>query len=279
MDQGTLYVVATPIGNLDDMSPRAVRILSSVDRIAAEDTRHSRPLLQHFGIHTPMSALHEHNEREQAPRLLTALEGGESVALISDAGTPLISDPGYHLVRMARARGIAVVPVPGPSALMAALSAAGLPTDRFVFEGFLPSKAAARRGRLQALARETRTLVFFESPHRISSALEDMVAVFGPQRQAVLARELTKAFETVRGDSLQRLADWVCDDANQRRGELVLLVHGAEEAPADGHRESERVLELLLEELPVKQAASLAARITGAGRNDLYRRALELAGK
>jgi 16S rRNA (cytidine1402-2'-O)-methyltransferase len=274
-----LYVVATPIGNLDDMSPRAVRILSSVDRIAAEDTRHSRPLLQHFGIGTPMSALHEHNEREQAPRLLAALEAGESVALISDAGTPLVSDPGYHLVRTARARGIAVVPVPGPSALMAALSAAGLPTDRFVFEGFLPSKPTARRTRLQALARETRTLVFFESPHRLSSALEDMAVVFGAERQAVLARELTKAFETIRGDSLQRLVDWVHSDANQRRGELVLLVHGAAEAqPGDG-REAERVLELLLKELPVKQAAALAARITGAGRNELYRRALELSGK
>ncbi|HHO68310.1 MAG TPA: 16S rRNA (cytidine(1402)-2'-O)-methyltransferase, partial [Gammaproteobacteria bacterium] len=193
---GTLFVVATPIGNLGDMTPRGVEVLQQADLIAAEDTRHSRRLAEHFGIATPMLALHEHNERSVAARLVERLRQGESIALISDAGTPLISDPGYQLVRAAREAGVPVVPVPGASALVAALSVAGLPTDRFVFEGFLPPRQAARRKRLEALKDEPRTLVFYESSHRIVDSLNDLKDVFGPGRQALLARELTKAFET-----------------------------------------------------------------------------------
>lgn len=276
MNPGTLYVVATPIGNLGDMSARAVQILGQVDRIAAEDTRHSLPLLRHFGVNVPLTALHEHNEREQGPRLIEALLGGESIALISDAGTPLVSDPGYRLVRGARAQGITVVPVPGPCALTAALSAAGLPTDHFIFEGFLPAKAAARRARLQILSTEVRTLTFFESSHRIEASLQDMVDAFGATREAVLARELTKTFETIRGGELEQLRAWVAAQPDQRKGEFVLLVHGAETRVVDAEVETDRVLSLLLTELPVKQAAALAARITGAGRNPTYQRALAL---
>lgn len=276
MNPGTLYVVATPIGNLGDMSSRAVQILGQVDRIAAEDTRHSLPLLRHFGVNVPLTALHEHNEREQGPRLVEALLAGESIALISDAGTPLVSDPGYRLVRGARAQGIAVVPVPGACALTAALSAAGLPTDRFIFEGFLPAKAAARRARLQILSTEIRTLAFFESSHRIEASLQDMADVFGATREAVLARELTKTFETIRGGELEQLRAWVAAQPDQRKGEFVLLVHGADARVVDAEVETDRVLSLLLTELPVKQAAALAARITGAGRNQTYQRALAL---
>ncbi|HHJ14634.1 MAG TPA: 16S rRNA (cytidine(1402)-2'-O)-methyltransferase, partial [Gammaproteobacteria bacterium] len=224
---GCLYVVATPIGNLGDMSTRAIEVLRQVVLIAAEDTRHSAGLLAHFGIDTPMQALHEHNEREQAPRLVQRMvEEGLELALISDAGTPLVSDPGYRLVRLARAAGVSVVPVPGPSALIAALSASGLPTDRFVFEGFLPPKAAARRARLEKLLTEPRTLIFYESSHRILDSLRDMAAVLGASRHAVLARELTKQFETILDDSLEALAGRVETDADQRRGELVVLVEG-----------------------------------------------------
>ncbi len=262
------------------MSVRAIETLRDVDRIAAEDTRHSRPLLQHFGISTPMLALHEHNEREQSQRVLAALAAGESIALISDAGTPLISDPGYHLVHQARSAGIGVVPVPGPSALVTALSVAGLPTDRFVFEGFLPAKAAARRSRLEALAGETRTLVFYESSHRIEACLEDMAATLGLRRDALLARELTKAFETVRDGTLEELAAWVAGDTDQRRGEFVLVVHGADATAAEDEtaQEEDRVLTVLLDEdLPVRQAAAITAKLTGGSRNRIYKRALMLA--
>jgi len=272
--------VATPIGNLGDMSPRAIETLRGVDHIAAEDTRHSRPLLQHFGITTSMVSLHEHNEREQCQRILGWLAAGQSVALISDAGTPLISDPGYHVVRQAREQGLAVVPVPGPSALIAALSVAGLPTDRFVFEGFLSAKGAARRSRLEALARETRTLVFYESSHRIGACLEDMAAVLGGGREALLARELTKAFETVRSDTLDGLVQWVAGDADQRRGEFVVVVRGADETlgAEEAEQAAEQTLGILLAEgLSVRQAAAVAARLTGGSRNRLYKRALELA--
>jgi 16S rRNA (cytidine1402-2'-O)-methyltransferase len=277
IEKGVLYVVATPIGNLGDMSPRAVEVLSGVDRIAAEDTRHSRPLLQHFGIVTPMVAYHEHNERQMAPRLLAMLRSAESIALISDAGTPLVSDPGYHLVRQAREEGVRVIPVPGPSAMVTALSASGLPTGRFVFEGFLPAKSAARRGCLEALKGQARTLVFFESSHRIVECLRDMAAVFGSDRQAVLARELTKTFETIHSGSLGTLADWVVGDPNQQKGEFVVLVQGAREAPGNSEAEVDRVLGVLLEDLPVKQAVALAAKITGAKKNRVYERALALA--
>lgn len=278
---GTLYVVATPIGNLDDISARALKVLADVALIAAEDTRHSVRLLQHFGIQTPLAACHEHNEREQGGRFLTKLLAGEDVALISDAGTPLISDPGYHLVRQARAAGIAVVPVPGACALIAALSAAGLPSDRFVFEGFLPAKAAGRRGRLEALLEEPRTLIFYEAPHRVLECIEDMAAVFGDERPALLARELTKTFETLKGLPLGELREFVASDSNQQRGECVLLVAGKPAPVGDEAVDAQtlRVLDLLLAELPVKRAAALAAEITGARKNQLYQLALERQGK
>jgi 16S rRNA (cytidine1402-2'-O)-methyltransferase len=274
-----LYVVATPIGNLGDMSPRAVDVLRQVDRIAAEDTRHSRPLLEHFDVRTPMIAYHEHNERQQAPRLLRNLRAGESIALISDAGTPLVSDPGYHLVRAAVESGLRVTPIPGASALICALSASGLPTDRFVFEGFLPAKRAQRQRRLQALAGETRTLAFFESSHRIAEMLVDVADAFGPERRAVMARELTKTFETIRCAPAAELAEWVSAQAQQRKGEFVILVHGAEHTAQEDGDHVDHILRILLEELPVKQAAALAARITDSPRNRLYKRALTLAGK
>ncbi len=274
---GVLYVVATPIGNLDDISARALRTLSEVALIAAEDTRHSSRLLQHFGISTPLQACHEHNEREQGGRFLARLQAGEDIALISDAGTPLISDPGYHLVRQARAAGIRVVPVPGACALIAALSAAGLPSDRFIFEGFLPAKAAARRTRLALLREEPRTLIFYEAPHRILECVEDMQAIFGGERLALLGRELTKTFETLKGLPLAGLREWIAADSNQQRGECVLLLAGWEAPPGEPAvgAEALRVLDLLLAELPLKRAAALAAEITGVRKNLLYQAALE----
>ncbi|WEK31940.1 MAG: 16S rRNA (cytidine(1402)-2'-O)-methyltransferase [Candidatus Pseudomonas phytovorans] len=274
---GTLYVVATPIGNLDDMSARALKVLADVALIAAEDTRHSIRLLQHFGIDTPLAACHEHNERDEGGRFLTKLLAGENVALVSDAGTPLISDPGYHLVRQARAAGVNVVPVPGACALIAALSAAGLPSDRFIFEGFLPAKQAGRRARLEQVKEEPRTLIFYEAPHRILECLEDMELVFGGERPALLARELTKTFETLKGLPLAELRAFVAGDSNQQRGECVVLVGGwsGPEGEQAISAEAQRVLDLLLAELPLKRAAALAAEITGVRKNLLYQLALE----
>ncbi len=273
---GTLYVVATPIGNLADFSPRAQSVLSQVDLIAAEDTRHSRKLLDHFGINTAVTAYHEHNEREKAGTLLAALREGRNVALITDAGTPLVSDPGFGLVRQARAAQIRVVPIPGPCAAITALSAAGLPSDRFAFEGFPPAKETARRGFFEDRRAETRTLIFYETPHRIADSLRDMAETFGAEREAVFARELTKQFETIRTGTLGELAAWVAGDPNQQRGEIVVLVRGAvlDETALDA--QAERVLRMLLSELPVKQAAHLAAEITGRKKNLLYQRALAL---
>lgn len=278
MSNATLYVVATPIGNLEDMTPRAVRVLSSVDVIAAEDTRHSGKLLRHFGIPTEMVALHEHNERSQVPKLVDWLRRGKSIALISDAGTPLISDPGYPLVHAAHEAGIPVVAVPGASAVIAALSVSGLPSDRFVFEGFLPPRATSRRAALERLHAETRTLIFYEAPHRILESLNDMAEVFGGERAAVIARELTKQFETARAGTLSELVAWMMRHEEQQQGEFVVLVHGvprAEES-TDELVEAERVLTILMEELPVSQATELAARLTGAAKNLLYKRALTL---
>ncbi len=274
---GTLYVVATPIGNLEDISARALRVLREVALIAAEDTRHSARLMAHFGIGTPLAACHEHNERDQGERFLDLLRDGKDVALISDAGTPLISDPGFHLVRAARAAGIRVVPVPGACALVAALSAAGLPSDRFIFEGFLPAKSAARRARLETLREESRTLIFYEAPHRILQCLADLGDIFGAQRPALLARELTKTFETLKGLPLGELHAWVAADTNQQRGECVLVVGGWEAPAGDDAVDGEvlRILDLLLGELPVKRAAALAAQITGVRKNLLYQLALE----
>ncbi|MBA6131832.1 MULTISPECIES: 16S rRNA (cytidine(1402)-2'-O)-methyltransferase [Pseudomonas] len=274
---GTLYVVATPIGNLDDMSARALKVLADVALIAAEDTRHSIRLLQHFGIDTPLAACHEHNERDEGGRFLGKLLAGEDVALVSDAGTPLISDPGYHLVRQARAAGVSVVPVPGACALIAALSAAGLPSDRFIFEGFLPARQAGRLARLEQVREEPRTLIFYEAPHRILECLEDMETVFGGERPALLARELTKTFETLKGLPLAELRAFVAGDSNQQRGECVVLVGGwtAPEGEQAISSEAQRVLDLLLAELPLKRAAALASEITGVRKNLLYQRALD----
>nr|WP_219856725.1 MULTISPECIES: 16S rRNA (cytidine(1402)-2'-O)-methyltransferase [Stutzerimonas stutzeri subgroup] len=274
---GTLYVVATPIGNLEDISARALRVLGDVALIAAEDTRHSSRLMAHFGIQTPLAACHEHNERDEGSRFIGRLQAGDDVALISDAGTPLISDPGYHLVRQARAAGIAVVPVPGACALIAALSAAGLPSDRFIFEGFLPAKTAARCTRLEALKEEPRTLIFYEAPHRILESLCDFEAIFGGARVAVLGRELTKTFETLKGLPLAELRAWVEADSNQQRGECVLLVEGWQAPPGESAVSAEalRVLDLLLAEMPLKRAAAIAADITGVRKNLLYQAALE----
>lgn len=279
-NSGVLYVVATPIGNLEDMTARAVRVLSEAALIAAEDTRHSARLLDHFGIATKMQPLHEHNEAAQTAGLLGLLRQGKSVALISDAGTPLISDPGFRLVQAARAEGLRVAPVPGACAAIAALSVAGLPTDRFAFEGFPPPKPAARRAAFEALRDETRTVILYETPHRLAECLQDLRDVFGPERPAVLARELTKQFETVRAAPLGELAAWVAGDENQQRGESVVLVHGAPPAGGRGlDAEAERILRILLDELPVKQAAALAAAITGLKKNQLYQYALELRGE
>jgi 16S rRNA (cytidine1402-2'-O)-methyltransferase len=279
MKSGRLYVVATPIGNMADWSPRAVEVLQGVDLIAAEDTRHSGVLLKHFGIERPLVALHEHNERELVPDLIARLQAGAHVAQISDAGTPLVSDPGFHLVRAAQEVGVQVVPVPGPSAVLAALAAAGLPTDRFVFEGFLPAKEGARRQRLEGLVGEPRTLVFFEAPHRVEETLAALAEVFGPEREAALARELTKTFETVRRAPLGELARFVAEDANQRRGEIVLVVHGAP-PPADDATDPEvlRILHILAEELPPRDAAALASRITGIKKSVLYHQLLAARG-
>lgn len=277
---GTLYVVATPIGNLEDISARALRVLTEVALIAAEDTRHSARLLQHFGISTPLAACHEHNERDEGGRFIKRLVAGEDVALISDAGTPLISDPGYHLVRQARAVGIRVVPLPGACALVAALSAAGLPSDRFIFEGFLPAKQVARRARLELLREEPRTLIFYEAPHRILDSLTDMEEVFGSERPAVLGRELTKTFETLKGLPLAELRAWVASDSNQQRGECVLVLGGWQVPQGEEAVDANalRVLRLLLAELPVKRAAAVAAEVTGVRKNVLYQLALQEKG-
>ncbi|MEJ2385539.1 MAG: 16S rRNA (cytidine(1402)-2'-O)-methyltransferase [Xanthomonadales bacterium] len=271
MPHACLYIVATPIGNLEDITLRALRVLREADVVAAEDTRHSRRLLAHHGLDRPLLALHEHNEEQQAARLVERLRAGERVALISDAGTPLVSDPGYRLVRRAIEAGIAVVAVPGPSAVTAALSVCGLPTDRFVFEGFLPARGTARRKALEALREEPRTLVFFESGHRIEKSLDDLKAAFGSERPAAICRELTKQFETVLRGPLDALCAQVADDPDQRRGEFVLVVAGA---PVDAERGLVDALALaraLRDPVGASQAARIAARIHGVSRREVYR--------
>ncbi len=277
---GQLYVVATPIGNLGDLSPRARTILANVSCIAAEDTRHTRQLLQAFGIDRPLVSLHEHNEAAKSGELIDRLLSGESLALVSDAGTPLISDPGFDLIALARQRKITVIAVPGPCAAIAALSVAGLPTDRFLFEGFLPAKSTARRAHLQSLANETRTLVFYEAPHRVREVLADLASVLGAQRPASVSRELTKRFETTYSGSLSELADLATRDENFARGEIVIVVAGATREESDAVAlDAEQLLRALLEELSPAQAAKVAAKISGAKRNDLYSLALRLSGK
>ncbi len=267
---GCLWVVATPIGNRHDFSARAIDTLRQVALVAAEDTRHSRPLLRYYQIATPLIALHEHNEQEAVKTVLCRLQAGASVALICDAGTPLISDPGFRLLRAARTAGMRCAPVPGACAAIAALSVAGLPSDRFVFEGFLPPKSAARRARLRVLMREPRTLIFYESAHRLAESLRDMCDVLGRQRDVVLARELTKLFETVLSNSLEGLAAHIGSNPQQQRGEHVLVVAGCGDEVDAKLTEGKRVFVLLREALPPGKAARLAAAITGAPRRALY---------
>lgn len=267
---GALYVVATPIGNLEDISARALRTLGEVAVIAAEDTRTTRVLLDRHGIATPMLAMHEHNEHARIDGLLARLRAGESVALVSDAGTPLVSDPGFPLVAAARAAGFAVQPIPGACAAIAALSVAGVPAERFCFEGFLPAKAGARRARLDALAAETRTLVFYESSHRITECIDDMALAFGGTRHAVIARELTKRFETLIGDTLAEIAATLSRDADQQRGEFVIVVAGTPDTDAAALVHGRRLYAALSRELPPARAAKIAAEISGASRRALY---------
>lgn len=276
----TLYIVPTPIGNLGDITQRALSVLQSVDLIAAEDTRHTGLLLQHFAINARMFALHDHNEQQKSETLLAKLQEGQSIALVSDAGTPLINDPGYHLVRTCREAGIRVVPLPGPCAAIAALSAAGLPSDRFCYEGFLPAKSKGRRDALKAIEQEPRTLIFYESTHRLLDSLDDICAVLGESRYVVLARELTKTWESIHGAPIGELAAWVKEDENRRKGEMVLIVEGFK-APADDALPADalRTLALLQTELPLKKAAALAAEIHGVKKNALYKYALENSEK
>jgi 16S rRNA (cytidine1402-2'-O)-methyltransferase len=271
---GTLYIVATPIGNLDDFSPRAQRTLAQVDLIVAEDTRHSAILMRHFGIETPMLSMHEHNELSRIESLLERIRSGQSIAQISDAGTPLINDPGFRLVSAVREVGLPVTTIPGPSAPLVALTLSGLPVHRFSFEGFLPSKEGARTERLQSLAEETRTMIFFESPRRVLSALQTMERCFGGERRVAVARELTKMHESVYTAPLASLLVWIREDPNRLRGEFVLIVEGVCEAVVDGV-EALRIVKLLAEELPPRKAAELASKITGVKKNKLYQSLLE----
>ena len=275
MTTGTLYVVATPIGNVDDISERARRVLGEVSLIAAEDTRHTGRLLQRLGIDTPLQSCHEHNEAGRVPGLLAELAAGRDIALVSDAGTPLLSDPGFPLVRAAVEAGVAVTPVPGSSAITAALSVAGLPTDRFRFEGFLPATAAKRRARLASLGNETATLVFYESVHRIQATLADMVAAFGPDRPAAAARELTKLHETIYRGTLAEVGEQIAADPGGDKGEYTLVIGGAAEVEADT-AELDRALGVLLGYLGVREAADIAAKLFGVRKNEAYKRALAL---
>lgn len=274
LNTGILYIVATPIGNLADITDRAKQILNSVELIAAEDTRHTRRLLQHLDIQTKLISLHDHNERHKASKVVELLKNGDNIALVSDAGTPLISDPGFYLVREVRAAGIKVVPIPGACAMVTALSASGLATDRFIFEGFLPSKSGARCKQLEQLANESRTLVFYESTHRIAECLVDMCNIFGSDRRATIARELTKTFETIHSDSLDNLIHWMKSDSDQKRGEFVVIIAGNPNTLTSDEKESDRIVDLLATKLPLAQATSLAAEITGERKKALYQRAL-----
>ncbi len=273
---GTLYVVATPIGNLADLTPRAVDVLGQVDLVLAEDTRHTAQLLRHCGLSKPLQSLHEHNERQKLESIVQRLQVGESLALVSDAGTPLLSDPGFPLVRRLRELDMPVIPIPGPCAAVAALSVVGLATDRFAFEGFLPARSGARRTRLEGLADETRTLVFYESGKRLAGVLNDMCEILGSGREAAVARELTKLYESIYRGSLAELRDRAGSDVDMVRGELVLLVQGRPVAEIAENPELDRVLGVLLPELPLSQAVKLAVELCGLRRNEVYRRATEL---
>jgi 16S rRNA (cytidine1402-2'-O)-methyltransferase len=278
VSKGVLYVVATPIGNIEDISQRALETLQQVDFIAAEDTRHTRPLLKHYGINTPLRAFHQYNEHAKLEQLLQSLDAGQSIALVSDAGTPLISDPGFPLVRELIERGGRVVPVPGASALICALSVSGLPTDRFLFLGFPPRQRRQRLSWLQTLADEVSTLVFYESSHRVVDSVSAMSEIFGPNREGVIARELTKLHETILRGSLASLLEQLQQDSDQQKGEFVILIKGA--AGETGERievDIEHMLITLLAELPLKQAVSLASKLSGVKKNMLYKQALKLS--
>ncbi len=277
--RGILYVVATPIGNLGDISLRAKEVLASVELVAAEDTRHSRKLLTRLGLQRKLISLHEHNEIARIPKIIQLLVDGHCVALISDAGTPLISDPGYQLLKAVREQGLQAVPVPGPSALTAALSIAGLPTDRFVFEGFLPAKSGARARHLKLLLAEPRTMVFFEAPHRLIKVLDDMVQILGGERPACVARELTKKFETVYYGTLDELATRAKRESDMSRGELVIVISGADETVTIGAQDFSALLNELLTELPPATAARIASKVSGLPRQEVYALATRLAAE
>ncbi|MEQ9915388.1 16S rRNA (cytidine(1402)-2'-O)-methyltransferase [Pectobacterium aroidearum] len=274
----TLYIVPTPIGNLGDITQRALAVLASVDLIAAEDTRHTGLLLQHFAINARLFALHDHNEQQKADVLLAKLQSGQSIALVSDAGTPLINDPGYHLVRRCREAGVRVVPLPGACAAITALSASGLASDRFCYEGFLPAKTKARKDTLRDLGEEPRTLIFYESTHRLLDSLQDISEVLGAERYVVLAREITKTWESIHGAPVGELLAWVKEDENRRKGEMVLIVEGHQADDSALSVEALRTLTLLRAELPLKKAAAMAAEIHGVKKNALYRYGLEQEG-
>ena len=269
---GILYIVATPIGNLQDITQRALDTFAQVDLIAAEDTRHSGLLLSHYGIKKPFFALHDHNEQEKAHILVGKLKQGSNIALISDAGTPLISDPGFHLVRQCREAGIRVVPLPGACAAITALCASGIASDRFCFEGFLPAKSKARKDKLENIAEEDRTLIFYESTHRILDTLEDMQSVLGEERYIVLAREITKTWETIMGNTIKNLREWLLEDPNRTKGEMVLIVEGKPKSDNNDEISPQAVkaLELIAEELPLKKAAAIVAELYGYKKNALY---------
>ena len=269
---GILYIVATPIGNLQDITQRALETFSQVDLIAAEDTRHSGLLLSHYGIKKPFFALHDHNEQEKAHILVEKLKQGSNIALISDAGTPLISDPGFHLVRQCRESGIRVVPLPGACAAITALCASGIASDRFCFEGFLPAKSKARKDKLENIAKEDRTLIFYESTHRILDTLEDMQSVLGEERYIVLAREITKTWETITGNTIKNLREWLLEDPNRTKGEMVLIVEGKPKSDNNDEifPQAVKALELIAEELPLKKAAAIVAELYGYKKNALY---------
>ncbi|HHF4945431.1 16S rRNA (cytidine(1402)-2'-O)-methyltransferase [Haemophilus influenzae] len=269
---GILYIVATPIGNLQDITQRALETFAQVDLIAAEDTRHSGLLLSHYGIKKPFFALHDHNEQEKAHILVEKLKQGSNIALISDAGTPLISDPGFHLVRQCREAGIRVVPLPGACAAITALCASGIASDRFCFEGFLPAKSKARKDKLENIAEEDRTLIFYESTHRILDTLEDMQAVLGEERYIVLAREMTKTWETITGNTIKNLREWLLEDPNRTKGEMVLIVESKPKSDNNDEISPQAVkaLELIAEELPLKKAAAIVAELYSYKKNALY---------
>ncbi len=276
--KGALYIVATPIGNLEDLSPRAKMVLENVDLIVAEDTRHSKPMLNQFGIETKVRAYHDHNERSQTPMLIGQLQAGVSIALISDAGTPLICDPGYHLLVAAHVENIKVVPIPGPSALISALSVAGFPSEKFIFEGYLPAKQTARQQRLQELKDETRTLVFYEAPHRILSSIEDTIACYGDERQAAVAKEITKRHENIQRGTLVELLDWLHSDKDLTKGEFVVVIQGDKTSQFD-RQEASRILKILLADHSVKESVRLGAKILNGKKNELYKLTMALQGK